>query len=88
MIDDELLNNLVCPENRTRLHMAGADLVVRLNELIRRERLVNKSGQTVTSEMEAALVREDKALLYPVIDGIPIMLMDEGIPLDQLESPG
>ena len=34
--------------------------------------------------MEAALVRQDRKVLYPVRGGIPIMLIDESILLDAL----
>lgn len=32
--------------------------------------------------LEAALVREDGRVAYPVRDGIPILLAEEGLPLD------
>ena len=31
---------------------------------------------------DSGLVREDRTILYPVRDDIPIMLVDESIPLD------
>jgi uncharacterized protein YbaR (Trm112 family) len=45
---------------------------------------VNRGGQHVTEPIEGGLVRADAAILYPILDGIPIMLVDEGIPLRQL----
>ena len=32
------------------------------------------------------LIREDKAFLYPIVSGIPVMLIDKGIPANQLEG--
>ena len=32
-------------------------------------------------ELEEALVREDGAVLYPIDDGIPVMLIEESIEL-------
>ena len=46
MIRQELLDSLLCPANRTRLAMADAPLVARLNQAIAAGRLKNVSGDT------------------------------------------
>jgi uncharacterized protein YbaR (Trm112 family) len=87
MIDKELLEILVCPEDRTPLRAADEALVARLNEAVARGNLGNRVGQPVTSRIEEGLVREDGTLFYPIVDGIPVLLIDEAIPLDQVEPP-
>jgi uncharacterized protein YbaR (Trm112 family) len=61
-------------------------LLTRLNAAISAGRLRNVSGQAIERPLQEGLVREDGAILYAVRDGIPIMLVDEGIPLAQLEE--
>ena len=82
----ELLDSLLCPANRTRLKLADAPLVERLNADQRAGRLRNVVGQVVERPFEGGLVREDGNILYAIRDGIPILLVDEGIPLTQLEK--
>lgn len=84
MIDEELRKLLVCPENQTALHLADEGLIARVNEAIDQGRLNNRGGQTVTEHISAGLIREDGLLLYAVVDDIPVMIIDEAIPLDQL----
>ena len=85
MIDSDLLNILVCPESRTRLNVADDVLVARLNEAIRAKSLKNKIGRPLDVPLGGGLIREDKKVLYPIIDGIPVLLIDEGIPLEEVE---
>lgn len=80
----ELLNLLVCPENHSRLHFATPALLARLNAAIADRKLKNRGGRTLEEPVEAALVRADEQFAYSVIDDIPRMLLDEGIPLEQL----
>jgi uncharacterized protein YbaR (Trm112 family) len=86
VIRKELLECLLCPATRTRLTQADGSLVARVNEAIAAGRLRNVAGQTVERPLEEGLLREDGAVLYPIRDGIPILLVDEGIPLVQLKE--
>jgi uncharacterized protein YbaR (Trm112 family) len=86
MISKDLLDILVCPENHMRVRLADADLIESLNSAIHDERLINRGGGKVTSPIEGGLVREDGLVLYPVVDGIPVMLVDESIELGR--NPG
>ncbi len=88
MIDKDLLKILVCPENHTPLSLADESLVDRLNRAAAAGTLKNRVGQPVQSGLEGGLVREDGTLFYPIIDGIPVLLIEEGIPLDPAEKPG
>lgn len=86
MISKELLDILICPERRTPLSIADERLLSAVNRAVAEQRLKNRAGERVEKPLDGGLVRDDRAVLYPVIDGIPIMLIDEAIPLDQLES--
>ena len=86
MIHKELLDILVCPERRTPLTVADDELVAALNRAVDQRRLKNQAGEPVEKRLDGGLVRDDRTVLYPVIDGIPIMLVDEAIPLAQLEA--
>ena len=84
MIDRGLLKSLVCPKDHTPLTMADVRLTAKLNRAIADKRVVNSAGQPVTQPVDGGLVRGDKKLLYPIVDGIPVMLTDQAIPLDQI----
>lgn len=83
-IDQELLDILVCPENRTPVSMADTVLLDRLNAAIEGGAVENRSGDAVTEPVTEGLVREDGRILYAIRDGIPVMLIDESIDLSKL----
>ena len=86
MIRNELLKILVCPETQSSLSLASSELIATLNVAISRGQLKNKAGQRIDKPIGGGLVRADQTLLYPIVDEIPMMLVDEGIPLDQIGS--
>lgn len=86
MIDQELLDILVCPETKQALRAADADLLALLNQAIEAGSVTDRGGSPVTAPVEEGLVREDGLLLYAIRDGIPIMLIDEAIPLEGIVS--
>lgn len=86
MVDPELLEILVCPENHSPVHVADDALVAQVNAAVDAGTLQNRAGNPVETNIDGGLVRDDGAYLYPIRDDIPIMLIDEAIPLAQLEG--
>jgi uncharacterized protein YbaR (Trm112 family) len=87
LISDELLAMLVCPETRTPLKLAPAPLVAALNARVARQELKNRAGDVIEQQLDGGLLRQDGVVVYPIIDRIPVLLVDEAIPLEQL-PPG
>jgi uncharacterized protein YbaR (Trm112 family) len=81
-IDKDLLAILCCPETRQDVMLAEETLIVRLNDRIEKGELRNKAGQPVTEKLDGGLLRADRKILYPVREDIPIMLIEEGIPVE------
>jgi uncharacterized protein YbaR (Trm112 family) len=84
MVDPELLEILVCPETKTRVQLADEALLERVNRAIEAGQVRNRGGATVGTRIEGGLVREDGRFLYPIRDDIPVMLIDEALPLEGL----
>ncbi len=84
MLRPEFLAILRCPENRTLLALADDDLLAKLNAAIAVGQLKSRAGEVLATALPAALVREDRAMAYPVLGDIPVLLIDAAIPLNQI----
>lgn len=87
-IDTELLQILVCPEDRTPLTEADPALLEKLNDAVEKGVLQNRDGKLVDEKLGGALVRQDGQFAYPVREDIPIMLIGEAIALSQIQNAG
>ena len=81
MIDPELLKILCCPETHQEVRLAESAVIDRLNKQVAAGALKNRGGQAVQEQMEGGLIRADGKFLYPIRRSIPVLLVDEGIPL-------
>lgn len=81
-IDKDLLSILCCPETKQDVSLADAALIAQLNEAASRGQLKNKANKLVTELLDGGLIRDDRKILYPIREDIPVMLIEEGIPLE------
>jgi uncharacterized protein YbaR (Trm112 family) len=79
MIDKDLLEILACPETHQGLAEAPKNLLQKVNDWIASGAAENKGGKKVEEPLEAGLVREDGQVVYPIRDGIPVLLVDEAL---------
>ena len=82
MIEPELLSLLCCPETHQDLRPAERALLDRLNAQITAGSLKNRAGHVISEKLDGGLVRADGRFLYPIRQDIPVMLINEAIPLD------
>ena len=83
-IDPQLLDILVCPDSKQPVAMASAEVLERLNAAVAAGSAVTLGGAAVADAVAEGLLREDGRILYPIRDGIPIMLIDESIDVSAL----
>ena len=83
MIHPEFLQMLRCPEDRTPLAEVDAATLRRINDAMAAGTLRNRGGELVSRKLEGGLIRADGMYVYPIFDGIPILLIDEGLALAQ-----
>ncbi len=85
-VDGKLLEILCCPVSRTPLTRLEASRLDRLNREIEAGKARFIGGEAVDKTLEEALITEDGKVIYPVHDGIPVLLEDSGIGTTQFQD--
>lgn len=86
-MDRTLLDILCCPVTRTSLEMLSERELAVLNERIAAQRVRNREDVLVGEPVTEALVTRTGKLVYPIRDGVPVLLEEQAMPLQQLEGP-
>ncbi len=85
-MDKKLLSILCCPVTHKGLSLARNDLLKSINKAIGNGELVNRDGAQLAEPLNEALVTDDGKTLYPIDDGIPVLIEGEAVALEQLNS--
>lgn len=84
-MDKRLLTILRCPVTHKGLSVLKKDMLDKVNAAILAGGLSTHEGVKLTEPLAEALVTDDGKRLYPVNDGIPVLLEGESIHMEQLD---
>ncbi len=84
-MDKRLLSILCCPVTHKGLLLARPELLKKINTAISSGKLVNRDGAELSESLDEALVTDDGKIMYPINDGIPVLLEAESVGLNQLD---
>lgn len=85
-MDRKLLDIVCCPVTRSSLELLPERELALLNDLIAAKRVKNREDAVVETPLDEALVTRTGKLIYPIRDGIPLLLEEQAMPLQQLEG--
>ena len=80
MLDQEFVAILRCVATGSELRLLDEPALAKLNDAIVDGRVTTRVGQRLERPLEAALVNADGSWVYQVLDGIPVLLLEQAIP--------
>jgi uncharacterized protein YbaR (Trm112 family) len=83
-MDKRLLTILRCPITHRGLALAKRSTLADLNAAIAGGKVSNQDGRVLEEPLAEALVTDDGKVLYPVANGIPVLLESESINMLQI----
>jgi len=82
-MDKRLLNILRCPVTHKGLSLLKKDKLAKVNSAIEAGEVSTLEGVKLAAPLAEALVTDDGKRLYPVNDGIPVLLESESIHVER-----
>lgn len=86
-LDPDFLKILVCPRTHKPLREATSEELAALNRRIAGGQVRNRGGSVVETPLQAGLAVEGEREVYPIQEGIPVLLVTEAIRLDPEGTP-
>ena len=86
-MDRKLIDLLVCPTTHQPLEPLDPQALAALNRAIGRGGVLRSDGSPRTAPLQQGLVSRDRTWIYPVDDGIPVLLAEESIALAGITGP-
>ena len=83
-MDRKLLDMIVCPVTKLPLERLDGGRLTQMNAAIAAGRVRNHGSQLVEGSFAEALIRRDGHVVYPILDGIPVLLEEESIDWNQM----
>ena len=83
-LDSELLAILVCPETKQVLSSGSEEILGKVQDAQIAGTLKNRGGQLVSRAVDSVLLRADGRVVYLVVDGIPDLIIEEGVLVGEL----
>ena len=83
-MDRKLLDMIVCPVTKLPLELLDGERLEQINAAIAAGRVQNRAEHKLETGLDEALIRRDGHVVYPIFDGIPILLEEESIDWNQV----
>ncbi|MBP6751150.1 MAG: Trm112 family protein [Xanthomonadaceae bacterium] len=85
-MDRKLLDILACPATRQPLALLEPAGLAAMNRAIEAGVVKRADGNAHSEPLREALITRDRKLVYRIDDGIPVLLIEEGMPFHQAEA--
>lgn len=83
-MDKKLLDIICCPVTKLPLEALDGERLKRLNAAIEAGEIKNRRSDNALRQLKEALVTRDGRLVYPIHDGIPVLMEEESIDWNQM----
>ena len=86
IVSDDLLARFRCPVTGDALQWLDDDSLHALNAAIASRTAYNQCGELLERLLDRALINQRGSLVYPLRDGVPILLKQEAITVNAFSS--
>ena len=85
-IDPKLLDILCCPVSKQPVFPLSEENLATVNAAIAAGQVTQADDTVVETPLGEGLITKNKQRIYRIDDGIPVMLEEESIAVDQIEG--
>ena len=85
-IDPKLLDILCCPVSKQPVFPLSEEKLATVNAAIAAGKVIQADDTIVETPLVEGLITKNKQRIYRIDDGIPVMLEEESIAVEQIEG--